>query len=136
MNSEMTELPVTRHQWSEPRRRWFRSSSLELIVWASWWGWGPPVGFRLVYDKPAHESALTWTKERGFAHQREERGEDDERDRMLRYYDKAAPGMAIDDEINIDRLMLLFEQAAPSLPPKIAALVLDKLAQLKSSRQA
>ena len=127
----MTEVRVAR-RFGEPRRRWFRSDNLDLMVWLSWWGWGPPSGFQLVYDKAARESTLAWTKAHGFEHRREQDGGREERG-LLRYYDKEEPRKVIDDRVNIDRLIMQFERVAPGLPKKIAGLVMGKLSELKVS---
>ena len=131
MEHELAELRVTNHLGGQ-QRRWYRSANLDLLVWISWWGWGSPTGFQLVYDKAGRESMLTWTSAGGFVHQREDDGERNGRPGLLRYYDKATSQMVTDDQINIDRLTMQFEGVASSLPPKIAALVMDKLSQLKS----
>jgi len=132
MKNEITEVRVA-HRFGEPWRRWFRSDSLDLIVWFSWWGWGPPIGFQIAYDKAAREGTLTWTRERGFEHRRERDVKREEPDGLLRYYEKAKLGQVIDEHVNVERLTLQFERVAPGLPPKFAALVMGKLSELKSS---
>jgi hypothetical protein len=50
----------------EPRRRWFVSDDLDLVVWCD--ESGRPSGFQLCYDKGLSERALTWQPDRGFTH--------------------------------------------------------------------
>ena len=62
----LSEVASPRQRPHEPRRRWFSSEHLDLIVWldAVW----HPSGFQLCYGKPRAEHALTWTSAEGFAH--------------------------------------------------------------------
>lgn len=64
--SDLRELPDTRQIPGEPRRRWFHSPDLDLIVWFD--EGDRPVGFQLCYDKARYERALTWREGRGFDH--------------------------------------------------------------------
>ena len=57
MMRTLTEIPEVRQIPDEPRRRWFRSDDLDLIVWCD--ESGAPTSFQLCYDKPRSEHALT-----------------------------------------------------------------------------
>jgi hypothetical protein len=68
----LKELPSSQRQ-GEPKRRWFQSDALDLIVWLTegegiW-------GFQLCYDRGREERVLTWTAEAGYSHDRIDDGE-------------------------------------------------------------
>lgn len=50
----------------EPRRRWFFSEDLDLIVWTE--DSNRPFKFQICYDTTREEKALTWEAGRGFDH--------------------------------------------------------------------
>ena len=56
-------LEVRQIHEDEPRRRWFRSDDLDLIVWCD--EAGMPRGFQLCYDKPRSKHTLTWLPSSG-----------------------------------------------------------------------
>src|SRR3954469_10687202 len=70
---ELRELPDTRQVEGEPRRRWFSSPDLDLIVWLD--DDESLVGFQLCYDKTRRERALTWRDGRGYEHNAVDDGE-------------------------------------------------------------
>ena len=57
----------------EPRRRWFASEALDLIVWED--ADRRVTGFQLCYRVDDDEKALTWRAGRGFTHNRVDDGE-------------------------------------------------------------
>ena len=69
----LRELPDTRQIEGEPKRRWFNSPELDLIVWLD--EDDAPVGFQLCYDKHHGERALTWRAGRGYDHAAVDDGE-------------------------------------------------------------
>ncbi len=58
----------------DPGRRWFADDYFDLIVWIS--HNGAITGFQLCYDVRHAERALTWTREKGFLHERVDAGEE------------------------------------------------------------
>lgn len=117
MLTELEKVP----QHGGRRRRWFRSAKQELIVWFSeddaiW-------GFQLCYDLDKQEKALTWTQDRGFAHERVDDGEDV----GLRH--KRTPILVIDGAFDAQRVLRDFLGVAASLPESIVAFVRERLGQ-------
>lgn len=64
--SMLKEFLETRQYEGEPRRRWFYSKDLDLIVWVN--EANLPFKFQLCYDSRLQEHALTWESGRGFDH--------------------------------------------------------------------
>ena len=62
----LRELADIRQVPGEPRRRWFSSPDLDLIVWLD--DADTMLGFQLCYDKSRGERALTWRADRGYDH--------------------------------------------------------------------
>ncbi len=63
----------------DPRRRWFSSRTLDLIVWYE----GEVItGFQLCYRDGPLERALTWNRGRGYRHERVDDGERPMRSKM------------------------------------------------------
>jgi len=125
VNAVMAGFAEVRHVRQvpgEPRRRWFNSRDLELIVWLD--ESGSPIGFQLCYDRRRAEHALTWTPELGFLHMAVDDGE---KEAGLRY--KATPILVPDGHFNANRVSGLFAEASGTLPPEVAELVAAKLRQ-------
>jgi hypothetical protein len=61
---ELVELRSVRQDPDGAKRRWFRASGTDLIVWLD--ERELPYGFQLCYERGAREFALTWTNEQGF----------------------------------------------------------------------
>ena len=124
----LTEIPDVRQIPEEPRRRWFRSDDIDLIVWCD--ESGNPTGFQLCYDKLVAEHALTWTPEIGFLHTAVDDGE-----RVgLRY--KASPILVADGFFDADRLVNRFAAASTRLPREIVEFVSGKLRLFPSDGSA
>jgi hypothetical protein len=70
---DLRELRDTRQVEGEPKRRWFSSPDLDLIVWLD--DEESLVGFQLCYDKTRGERALTWRDGRGYDHNAVDDGE-------------------------------------------------------------
>lgn len=62
----LRELTHVQQKPGEPRRRWFFSHDLDLVVWVD--ADDRPIGFQLAYDKDRGEHSITWDDERGFRH--------------------------------------------------------------------
>ena len=124
----LIEVQPTRQVPDEPRRRWFTSVELDLIVWLD--AAGAPVGFQLCYDKGQGEHALTWKVGAGFAHS----GVDDGESVVgLRY--KASPVLVPDGALDIERLTEQFAASSAEVPPDIVQLVLARLRRHPDARR-
>ncbi len=117
----LIEDPSARRVPGEPRRRWFRSDDLDLIVWCD--ESGAPTAFQLCYDKPRSEHALTWNPDAGFLHTAVDDGEDV----GVKY--KATPILVTDGDFDANRVCDRFAEASADLPREIAEFVSTKLRQ-------
>jgi hypothetical protein len=120
----LRELPHTRQIPGEPKRRWFNSPDLDLIVWLR--NDDTPSGFQLCYDKARRERALTWHEGRGYDHSAVDSGED-----MPTKY-KGTPILVADGLFEPDRVKEHFLEASAEIPEDIrtfVAGVLDRYPQ-------
>ncbi|MCP4431821.1 MAG: hypothetical protein GY806_12645 [Gammaproteobacteria bacterium] len=62
----LREIKEASQKKGEPKRRWFTSLSMDLFVWLN--DEDEIISYQLTYNKPHKEKALTWSKEKGFAH--------------------------------------------------------------------
>ena len=115
----LREVENPRQLAAEPRRRWFSSEQLDLIVW--WNDAGLPVGFQLCYGKPIAEHALTWTADAGFTHARVDDGE------SVGFHHKATPILVPDGDLDLARLEQTFREASQRVPKDVVALVVRAL---------
>ena len=113
--SELRELPDTRQIPGEPRRRWFHSLDLDLIVWFD--EGDRPIGFQLCYDKARNERALTWREGRGYDHSAIDSGE------VTPARHKATPILVADGLFSTDRVLASFLAASSAVPDEIRAYV-------------
>lgn len=117
--SELRELPDARQVEGEPKRRWFSSPDLDLIVWLD--AADAPVGFQLCYDKTRGERALTWRAERGYDHAAVDDGEHG----PAQY--KRTPILVADGHFNRERVQAIFMEASESVPEGIRNFVTDRI---------
>jgi len=103
----------------EPRRRWFVSDDLDLVVWCD--ESGRPIGFQLCYDSP--ERALTWQPDRGFSHMAVDLGE-----RGGGRY-KGIPILVADGPFPANSVADRFADESAGLPAELADFVNMKLRQ-------
>src|SRR5215475_5813525 len=115
----LREITPSRQIPGEPRRRWFTSSNIDLIVWLD--ENEAPTGFQLCYDKEQHEHALTWTEGTGYSHMAVDPGEP----RPARH--KATPILVPDGTVDAMRILEEFRREAQSVPSDFARLVESKL---------
>jgi hypothetical protein len=113
------EIEAVRQIPGEPKRRWFNSPDLDLIVWQR--EDGEPCGFQLCYDKGRGERALTWRDGVGFEH----RAVDDGESTAAKM--KATPILVPDGAFPRERVLRLFAANAGQLPEAIAAYVAEKM---------
>jgi len=118
--SGLAEVTAVRQIPDQPRRRWFWSRALELMVWLN--QSGAPMGFQLSYDKQGPEHVLTWTPERGYSHRAVDDGE---AGAGFRY--KSTPILVACGHFDAARVMQAFQGESSDLPREIAAFVMDKL---------
>ncbi len=116
----LREVRDCRQVQGEPRRRWFGSDQLDLIVWCD--EAGAPVGFQLCYDLDHTERALTWKPTSGFQHNNVDDGESGGPLRP-----KGSPVLVPDGAIDFERLSKLFAQVNTKVPADIAAFVAARL---------
>jgi hypothetical protein len=113
----LRELPDTRQVEGEPRRRWFSSPDLDLIVWLD--EQDTLVGFQLCYDKSRGERALTWRKDRGYDHM----GVDDGEAGPAQY--KSTPILVADGHFDRERVEGLFINSSEDVPAALRSAVAD-----------
>ena len=111
----LRELPDTRQIPGEPKRRWFNSPELDLIVWLD--DDDRPSGFQLCYDKSRGERALTWHEGRGYDHAAVDSGEG-----MPTKY-KGTPILVADGLFEPDRVKEDFLEASAEVPDAIRTFV-------------
>ena len=115
----LKELTDVTQVSGEPRRRWFTSRELDLIVWYS--PQSAPVGFRLCYRQEGDEHALTWTEDRGFEHHGVDDGEE------LVEKRKMSPTLVADGLVDREDLLFLFQGESQFIDRDVAALVEEKI---------
>jgi len=111
----------------EPWRRWFSSDEFDLILWLG--EDGGFAGFELCYDKPGLERSISWRPDSGFEHMAVDAGED----RPGKY--KASPIMVMDRRFDAMRILSTLVEECRSIPPEIAAYVVNTLETHPSYRQ-
>jgi hypothetical protein len=116
---ELRELPEVRQVPGEPRRRWFNSPELDLIVWLD--DDDRPSGFQLCYAKRRGERALTWRAGRGYDHAAVDDGES-----MPTKY-KGTPILVADGLFQSDKVKADFLEASGAIPESIRRFVADVL---------
>lgn len=117
--SLLRELSDARQVPGEPRRRWFCSAELDLIVWVN--DLQEPVGFQLCYDKLTRERAITWRAGRGFDHAAVDSGDD----MPTRY--KGTPILVADGIFDNNRVADTFREAGAGVPEPMRTFVADAL---------
>jgi hypothetical protein len=119
----LKEVQLSCQPGGEPIRRWFSDDHHDLIVWLA--NDGGIIGFQFCYDKSGDEHALTWLKDKGFAHRRIDDGEG----RGLHH--KMTPILIPDGIIDIGRIRSLFRLVCGEVDKDIVALVEKRLNELE-----
>jgi hypothetical protein len=101
-------------------RSWFSDEYLDLIVWTE--PDGSISGFQLCYDKGRQERALTWIKNKGFAHERVDDGEDNPSK-------NSTPILVPDGVCPLRELTDIFSQKSVAIDPLVRSFVMQKLAE-------
>ncbi len=115
----MKENTHVRQIAGEPRRRWFSSENLDLIVWLN--DDDTFAGFELCYDKMCNERSIRWHAGEHFLHTAVDDGEQ----RPGKY--KASPILVADGIFDARRIHSLLAGEAQSLPKDVADFVLRAL---------
>ena len=123
--SELTELADVQQHPGRPRRRWFRSSTEDLIVWYA--DDGSIFGFQLCYDRARTERALTWRKGKGYSHDRVDDGE------SVGLAHKQTPILVSDGVFNAEAVLERFLAASNAIPRDIVDFVTAKLKEYSRS---
>lgn len=124
----LAELPGDAPAPGRPRRRWFSSPLLDLIVWQH--EDGGIVAFQLCYDKPLREHSLTWQCESGFSHQAVDPGNPE----GIGY--KATPLLTATSPADPSRLRRELARAGTALPPDVLGFVDERLQHYASAAPA
>jgi hypothetical protein len=113
MKSVLREIRNVRQVPGEPRRRWFTSETMDLIVWVD--DTNGPTQLQLCYDKGRRraERALTWKQGSGYTHTAVDDGEAGNG----RY--KSTPILIADGGFNTERVGDLFLRDSTQLPTDI-----------------
>jgi hypothetical protein len=122
--STLAELADVQQDPRGPRRRWFRSSNEDLIVW---YGDDSIVGFQLCYDRKQTERALTWMKGKGYVHERVDDGE------AVGLAHKRAPILIADGVFDNNTILERFLAIADVVPRDIVDFVAAKLKEYSPS---
>jgi hypothetical protein len=120
----LKEITRVRQVKGELRRRWFTSSTMDLVVWFD--NAGLPVGLQYCYDKGGAERALTWNLDSGFSHMAVDDGEGDA---GMQY--KATPILMADGNFDAVRNVDLFLKNSKHLPAEILDFVSEKIKEYR-----
>lgn len=125
----LVEYRNVRQVSGEGFRRWFSDDYFDLIVWyeGTRRSHRDINGFQLCYDRSGFERALTWQSGRGFSHEKVDTGEGG------RLGLKSTPILVADGLFDADAIAERFREACRGIDPKIARLVLDRLATYPDS---
>jgi hypothetical protein len=117
---ELVEIIHVRQVPGDPRRRWFSSDDMDLIVWYD--DSDAPIGFQLCYDKLRSERTLRWEPELGYRHMAIDNGESGISPRY-----KATPILVADGHFDARRVANIFTASSRHIPPDIVQFVSLKL---------
>ena len=118
----LREIVDVRQVPGEPKRRWFSSEDIDLIVWLD--DSGAPVSFQLCYDKLQSEHALTWQPEFGFVHLAVDGGE-----QGVGFQYKSTPILVAGGHCDANRVTSRFTEVSGQLPSVIVEFVTERLRQ-------
>ncbi len=120
----LMEIPNVRQVEGDPKRRWFRSNQLDLIVWYS--ESGGIIGFQLCYNRGPEERALTWFEKKGFSHNRVDDGESKNRHKMT-------PILVRDGVLDKEGLLKSFDAESAGVDTAVADIVRRKIREFEQS---
>jgi len=116
----LREVLRTQQKSDEPRRRWFFSHEMDLLMWFD--DAGEPVGFQLSYGKYHDEHALRWKAGRGFSHHRVDDGESS-------FTSRSTPILIADGAFEAHKVLGRFQDLSLEMPPDLVQFVAGKLAE-------
>ncbi len=116
---KLREIRNIRQREGEPKRRWFTSEKLDLILWQD--EQDQLVGFQCCYDKPYRERALEWFINEGINHYDVDDGEQD----SAGY--KESPILISDGVPPITHIIEQFLEVSTELDPELKQSVLKQL---------
>lgn len=120
MPTKLKEIKNVRQVPGEKPRRWFTSSTMDLVVWCD--DADRPTGFQFCYDKGRVERALVWNAESGFAHMTVDDGEEGS---GMHY--KATPILVADGRFDAARVSALFEADSVGMPSELKNFIAEKI---------
>ena len=115
----LTEIAAARQDDPDRRRRWFQDDYFDLFIWQD--RSGETVAFQLCYDRSGKEGALSWSRDKGYSHNRVDSGEDKPR------LAKMSPLMVAGGVFPLYTVAPRFEQAALAIDAAIGDFVLARL---------
>ncbi|HEX6592464.1 MAG TPA: hypothetical protein VF050_10735 [Moraxellaceae bacterium] len=115
----LTEIARTHQRPGEPRRRWFTSETLDLMVWLD--EAGELLAFQFSYGKPQDEKALSWSRQQGLSAQQVEDGSN------LLPGHKASPLLVAAPLAGTQAAAAAFAAASQNLPAAYAGYILQLL---------
>ena len=116
----LREIINTRQIKGEPRRRWFTSGAMDLVVWCV--DDGDVTSFQLCYGKDSAERALTWRPDSGFSHMVVDDGDSAA---GMRY--KASPILASGGDFDAGHILDMFNASSAALPEHVVSFVRGRL---------
>jgi diadenosine tetraphosphate (Ap4A) HIT family hydrolase len=117
--AQLREIHEVRQIAGEPRRRWFTSRDMDLVVWLT--DTDDICGFQICSDEPGGPYALTWDRGRGSFHARVDDGEN------VPGRHKATPILIPTSDIDRSALLRRFRAANRDVDARIRDFVLDTL---------
>lgn len=123
----LREVPKTQQKEGEPRRRWFFSHEMDLLVWFG--EAGEPVAFQLSYGKYHDEHAIRWKAGRGFTHHRVDDGRGTGLGAMT-------PILIANGSFDAGAVLGHFRRLSEGLPPELTAFVAQRIAEHPEYRES
>lgn len=122
----LREVERTQQKAGEPRRRWFFSHEMDLLMWFD--EENKPVAFQLAYGKYHNEHAIRWKVDRGFTHHRVEDG---------RGTDMGAktPLLIANGAFNASLVLEYFRRLSSGLPPELIDFVVERIIEHPEYRE-
>ena len=114
----LREILAVRQDNPRLRRRWYQDEFFDLYTWQA--VSGTLVRFQLCYDVRGRERALTWSKERGFSHNKVDSGDEFAGQQMT-------PLLVAAGQFPHQLVRTRFRREATSLDERTRNFILDKM---------
>ena len=111
----MKEIHKVRQIPGVARRRWFTSTTMDLIVWFD--QDQAPIEFQLCYDKGRTERAIGWSENNGFTHMTVDSGE------QVGLGHKGTPILLASATVDIAIVRALFAVQGQQLPKDVVEFI-------------